>query len=279
MKSKEQLICDIKEIFHSCDGNVISEEISLDGCAGLKLFEEPVVGFSSAEDALYAQYKKPDVIGETFMLPCEWLSDAKTVISLFLPFTEKVRSSNRKDPKTISSEWLHARIEGQFFLIAFLKKLNAYFSNLGIRSCVPMTDPRFKVVRKDLEEGNPEGIHMESAWSERHAAYASGLGTFGLSRGLISSKGIAGRYGSILISETIEPDSRPYSGIYDYCTNCGACAEKCPVNAISKKHGKNHLICKIWLDEMEERHSPRYGCGKCQVGVPCECSIPNPVFR
>lgn len=275
MKSKEQLICDIKKIFRSCIGNRIPTDIAADACAEIPIFEEPVIGFSSAEDTLYAQYKQPDVIGDTFMMPAEWLSGAKTIISFFLPFSEEVRRSNRNDPQNISSEWLRARFEGQVFLNSFTEKIKTLFDEMGVRSCVPATDPRFKVIEKPLEEGNPEGKHMESAWSERHAAYASGLGTFCLSRGLISSKGVAGRYGSIIISEHVEPDVRPYTGIYDYCTKCGACISHCPVNAISKEHGKNQLLCSNWLDATKERYSPRYGCGKCQVGVPCECSIPK----
>jgi len=35
-----------------------------------------------------------------------------------------------------------------------------------------------------------------SSWSERHAAYAAGLGTFSLNDALITPKGIAHRLGS-----------------------------------------------------------------------------------
>ena len=37
---------------------------------------------------------------------------------------------------------------------------------------------------------------------------------------------------SIIISEEMEADVRPYTGVYDYCTNCGACIRRCPVKAI-----------------------------------------------
>ncbi|MBR3245814.1 MAG: 4Fe-4S binding protein [Parasporobacterium sp.] len=130
-----------------------------------------------------------------------------------------------------------------------------------------------------LDEKDPEGIHVSSNWSERHAAYASGLGTFCLSRGLISSKGVAGRYASIIVSEYFEPDERTYTGIYDYCIHCGACIRRCPVNAITLEDGKNQRICKEWIDKTSERYAPRYGCGKCQTVVPCESRIPDPVFR
>ena len=45
-----------------------------------------------------------------------------------------------------------------------------------------------------------EGVDQapRSTWSERHVAYAAGLGTFGLSRGLITARGIAMRCGSVV---------------------------------------------------------------------------------
>ena len=68
---------------------------------------------------------------------------------------------------------------------------------------------------------------------------------------------------------------RRYTGIDDYCIRCGACARKCPAQAISLEHGKNNVLCNAHLEKMKEKYSPRYGCGKCQVGVPCESSAPG----
>lgn len=114
-----------------------------------------------------------------------------------------------------------------------------------------------------------------SNWSERHAAYVCGLGTFGLSKGLITEKGMAGRFASIIIDTEMIPDKRAYAGIYDYCTMCGACVRRCPAGAISKENGKNHNICNEWLQKMGKKYAPRYGCGLCQTKVPCESRIPG----
>jgi epoxyqueuosine reductase QueG len=67
---------------------------------------------------------------------------------------------------------------------------------------------------------------------------------------------------------------RPYSGLYEYCTFCGACMKNCPVNAISPEEGKKHPPCSDYLDVIREKYAPRYGCGKCQVKVPCRDGIP-----
>jgi epoxyqueuosine reductase QueG len=108
-------------------------------------------------------------------------------------------------------------------------------------------------------------------------AFVCGLGTFGLSRGIITRRGMAGRLGSIVTKLELEPDEKTYKDIYEYCTMCGACARKCPVNAISLENGKDHKPCSDFLDMTEEKYKPRYGCGKCQVSVPCERKIPKKI--
>ena len=52
------------------------------------LFREPIVAFSSAEDKRYDELK--EIIGKWHQNPTEILSDAKSVISYFVPFTESV---------------------------------------------------------------------------------------------------------------------------------------------------------------------------------------------
>lgn len=125
-----------------------------------------------------------------------------------------------------------------------------------------------------------------STWSERHAAYAAGLGTFGLSKGLITKKGMAGRFGSVITNAEFSPSIRSYSSPFEYCIMCGACMEKCPVGAIDKARGyalgKDQLICGPYVGSSKlPPHGPhqriRYGCGKCQSGVPCESSLPKKV--
>ena len=61
---------------------------------------------------------------------------------------------------------------------------------------------------------------------------------------------------------------RKYTGIYDYCINCGACIARCPVNAISMAKGKDHIKCSLFQKKSMKLYEPRYGCGKCQICVP-----------
>ena len=272
---KEILFGELTGLFAGCEGNVISEEEALPGCAGLVLFEEPVFGVSAADDPIWDSFRRPDVVGDNFLLPEEWLPGAKSVLSFFLPFSERVRVTNREVPEDPSPEWRHARIEGQRFINAYTDRIRAFFESRGVRACVPATDPRFAVRTTPLPEDDPKGAHIASNWSERHAAFASGLGTFCLTRGLISRKGVAGRYGSVIVSAEIEPDARPYTGVYEWCVRCGACVRRCPAGAVSLEGGKNQIVCREYVHGTTGGHMPRRSCGKCQVGVPCEHGIPG----
>lgn len=108
---------------------------------------------------------------------------------------------------------------------------------------IPASDPRFESVTKpDADRAEKwQGASYTSNWSERHVAFVCGLGTFGLSKGLITEKGIAGRLGSLIVSEKFAPRTREYTDIYEYCTRCGACIRRCPAGAISLENGKEHL--------------------------------------
>lgn len=186
-----------------------------------------------------------------------------------------MRTSNRGREDTPSTEWLYGRIEGQNYINGVMsKKLTAWLEDRGARVVAPMQTDRFGM----KQVPNPEfadDYMFESTWSERHAAFVAGLGTFGLSRGLITERGVAGRFLGLVTDAEIEPDTRPYSDPYEYCIRCGACAPRCPVDAIIPDRGRINRICHVYLDEMKPVYAPRYGCGKCQTEVPCEHEIPK----
>ncbi|MCL2433935.1 MAG: 4Fe-4S binding protein [Clostridia bacterium] len=263
------------EYIRNSSENYVDKEIALKpDLAGMQIFNEPLFGYASADDLYFTEAKKPGIIGAHFMTPSEWLPGAKTVIALFLPFTEQVRTANRQNLSWPADEWLHARIEGQAFQNKICRFAEDLLKKEGFAALTPLIDPRFKT-GNPLASDKKEQNFYSSNWSERHAAYAAGLGTFGLSKGLITRKGVAGRYLSIVTSAVFEPDKRPYTGVYDYCNNCGACMRNCPASAISKEKGKNHCLCSEFLDTTKAKHAPRYGCGKCQVKVPCEDKAPG----
>lgn len=269
----KQLLIKSAEDFikHSEDNYITKEKAISDNVIGMKIFEAPIFAFGSADDEYFTLLKEPSVIGEHFLLPKEWLPQSETVISFFLPFSEEIKKGNKRDMSQPSEGWLHGRIEGQVLLNKLCMFLNSVLINEGYKSLVPALDERFW---SNTNHSNHEA-KFTSNWSERHAAFICGLGTFGLSKGIITEKGMAGRFGSIITELYLSPDKREYGNIYEYCSMCGKCARNCPVSAISIENGKNHAICSEFLDQTAERYKPRYGCGKCQVDVPCESKIPK----
>lgn len=233
---------------------------------GIKMYDTPLLGIASDDDAWFDRFTEEGIIGPKFMKPREWLTGAKSILSYFLPFTEEVRDTNRKAGLP-SEEWVSARIDGEVFNQAVRSFLIELIVQHGEQALAPALDSRFRVENRI------------SNWSERHVAFVAGLGTFGLHRALITSKGTAGRIGSVITTLDIKPTQRPYTRFDEYCPfltrgKCGACIKRCPPAAITAR-GKDHSICSDYIDkEILSRFQPRYGCAKCNISVPCESGIP-----
>jgi epoxyqueuosine reductase QueG len=262
---------------------VASEAAIRPDLIGFRMFDSPIFAFGDAHDPLFSDFKKPEIIGPEFQLPSEWLPSAAYVVSFFFPITERARKANAEAKDHPADEWLHARIEGQMFINAFSLWLEKEFTDVGYEAVAPSQNKRFSsslAGNSKISSGESEfPARYASNWSERHAAYVCGLGTFGLSKGLISAKGIAGRYGSVIVSAPLTVTPRPYTGVYEYCIQCGVCAKRCPAEAIDlargMHNGKSHSACAAFLKRTLDTYKPRYGCGQCQVAVPCEVRIPK----
>lgn len=204
------------------------------------IFDEPLVQFADGDDPIFTEYKT--IIGATHLTPREALAKAcdknpedmpphLSVISWILPITDKTRKSNHRRQKTPSRLWAHTRWYGE----KFNDQLRAYVVGLltdrGYLAVAPVLQPFFKM--------NMEKHGMYSNWSERHVAYAAGLGTFSLSDGFITERGIAHRCGSVVTNMELPASPRtalnPYSNCLFYVNGkCRACIVRCPSGAITE---------------------------------------------
>lgn len=237
----------------------------------LRLFDAPLIGCALADDPLFEAFLRPEVIGPHFRPPRLWLEGARTVVSFFLPFSAAVRVRNRAAASLPAEAWLYGRVEGQRFVEALSLHLAAALCEAGFEAVAPSLSPDFWTVSEPQSPGGPA---FTSNWSERHVAFACGLGTFGLSRGLITRRGMAGRFGSLVTGWEAPPTPREYDGPCAWCVRCGACARRCPAGAISLDRGKDHHLCLDYQTRILPRCQPRFGCGLCQTGVPCEAERP-----
>ena len=135
---KEALIDKIVNfVANSQDKSISDKDAIYPHLAGMKIYEDPLIGFASADDDPY----EPGI------------------------------------PQRCSAEWLHARIEGQIFLDKMTNYIQSILEIENFETVCPTTSGKLSMITPYI-----------STWSERHAAYAAGLGTFELSKGFITKK-------------------------------------------------------------------------------------------
>lgn len=245
-------------------------------------FDEPLVGFSAADDQLFVDYKS--IIGDFHRTPQEVMesalgadASAAAVISWILPITKGTRESNRLEDQYPSQAWAQTRFFGEQLNSALRRHLVVWLEERGHRAVAPQLSASWK-------EFADTPIGIASTWSERHAAYAAGLGTFSLNDALITPKGIAHRCGSVITDLQLTPTERPYPDHHHNCLyyrdgNCGICITRCPAGALSWD-GHDKTKCRQYvyttaIEAVAERFgTPQTGCGLCQTKVPCEGQIP-----
>jgi epoxyqueuosine reductase len=252
---------------------------------GGRYWDQPLVGFASGDDPLFRQYKK--TIGRYHFTPKEIfeLTFGKgqrpkqiSVISWVLPASEDIRKSNRKEDRYPSLLWAHARDFGEKFNVKLRNHIVSLLTKKGYPAVAPMNSPLFRRLKSPR-------VGLTSNWSERHVAYACGLGAFGLSDGFITPKGKAIRLGSVVTSLPLQASkkrlSHPYSNcLYYFNRTCKRCAERCPAGAITVR-GHNKDQCReysysvVKKAKMKEYRVTVTGCGLCQTKVPCEFGIPK----
>ena len=271
----------IKRCVLEASENTVTAETAADAAdIESPIYDEPVICIGSADDPLWAQIRKKQAVGEIWKTPKEWLPAAKRIISIFTPFSRYVLESNAKDPTYPGSAWLSGYNTGGALVKSAGRKTAQLLQEEGFQAVCPVVSPDFLSVSAPGSTPKlPPQLSYQSNWSERHAAFVCGHGSFGWSRGIITKRGIAGRFASVITDLELEPDERPYEGLYDYCVMCGKCAKNCPAQAIDMQEGKKHYPCNMWLNHMGEVTHFADTCGKCQVNVPCMDHIPAPKFR
>lgn len=252
--------------------------------AGDPAWDSALVGFASGADQIWQQYK--EYVGAFHWTPWEVFNQHRseenasaeqlTVISWILPQRQLVRKTNRRSRKFPSEEWARIRVYGEEFNVALRRHVVNSLEEIGLAAIAPMLAPNWTIVKSNR-------FSYASSWSERHAAHASGLGTFGLCDGLITARGKAMRAGSVIAKVVLKPTPRPYEDHRAYCLyyaegTCGKCIDRCPVRAITeaghdKEKCRQHLVrARTYVRKTYKFEG--YGCGLCQVGVPCEAGIP-----
>lgn len=252
-----------------------------------KLFDPPLLAVASANDPWFSRFK--EIIGPFHWTPQEAIAlhrsgaQARSVICFCLPVGAVARQANRTQERIPSRPWAYVRTFGEQMVTRLRLGLAAALERAGHAACAPQEMPQ------NHREHRPN-IGWSCNWSERHVAFVAGLGTFGLSGGLITLRGVAHRLGSVVTSLAVEPNDRPYGDDpFAWCLRtargtCGACIKRCPAGAIgqtmqerSKDACFDHTYRNIRGQKGRELFGwdGAYGCGLCQTAVPCEDRKPK----
>ncbi|MBI4288415.1 MAG: epoxyqueuosine reductase [Chloroflexi bacterium] len=251
----------------------------LDAFGNNAIFEDPLVGFASGGDPLFGEYKK--IIGEHHLTPQEVMENGGrppgrnlSVVCWALPIATDTKKGERREKTYPSRRWGHTRFYGEQFNDALRNAVAGMLEDMGYASVAPVAS-KFYWMSASKYAAN---------WSERHALYAAGLGTFGLNDGFITAKGIAMRCGSVVTSLELPPTPRTFKSHMANCPyvmdgSCGRCMERCPSGSISAQ-GHDKTKCFNHMKTVYEKFHEDYqvqiiGCGLCQTRVPCEMAAPK----
>lgn len=251
---------------------------------GIPAWDNFILGCAAGDDSIFEKLRRdadfpcftPLELFRTFYPEPDTSASELTVLCWVLPQRAETRAANSGAKP--SEVWGRAKLCGEKFYISMGLRLEKFFAERNIAAVFPMGHPA------EVKRFNSQKYYVASNWSERHACYAAGLGTFGLCDGLITPLGKAHRCGSIIIKAQLPPTPREYGDIHEYCPwftkkSCGLCIKRCPVGAISEK-GHDKEKCQAFLhgecaDFFESSGFQVYACGLCQAGVPCEDRIPG----
>lgn len=259
--------------------------------AGERAWDEPLVGFARGDDPMFASYKEH--VGPFHWTPAEALRLARpdlsfgdaqvAVMAWILPQTEAVRADHRREKQMPSRRWCLTRKHGEAINARLRRHVVAGLEAAGIPAAAPVQISEWSRV-----EGGK--FVYASTWSERHAAHACGLGTFGLCDGLITPVGKSIRVGSVVALADWDATPRPYTSHREWCLffatgKCGACIRRCPTGALSES-GHDKPRCKAYIRGVTSPHAEARlvgfavnACGLCQTGVPCEKGIPKVLLK
>lgn len=279
-------ISQIEQIVHEFWASAPSNSLHLE--TGEKAWDKPHLAVSRGDDPLYLRHK--ELIGPFLWTPEEAFALAfpdsavpaseLRVISYLLPQTTATKADQRLEQEMPTERWARSRFHGEEFNCELRLHLAEALTRAGHPAVAPERLPGFGYQQS-------ERFGLASNWSERHAAFIAGLGTFSLSDAMITRWGKAVRFGSVVAQIDLPASERSYGDdLHAWCLwyakgTCGACAKRCPADAITTGSGHDKQACFTYIRGTTAPYATRtYGtgatpCGLCQVKIPCESQVPQ----
>ncbi|MDH4271224.1 MAG: hypothetical protein OEW18_04530 [Candidatus Aminicenantes bacterium] len=260
------------------------------------IFGRPIMGVAEGNDDNFEAFRS--VVDPRHIRPTDFLRrqspalDGRNlikVVSWTLPFSREILISNR-GREWPSELYSVARNNGAALIHDVLGKIVRILQSHGYAAAAPAQTDEYDAFR------SPD-FTFSSSWSERHVAYAAGLGLFGLNGCLITPLGTNARFASLVTSLPLEVRLEKRTDYRSPCLEdggktCGRCLERCPVQAISRNgldkskcYDRRQTIRRKFLGDYSQKFGLRpspvvknglrepgfsLGCALCMSGVPCE---------
>jgi epoxyqueuosine reductase len=260
------------------------------------IFGRPIMGVVRGQDKIFEDFRR--VVAPRHIRPADFLRkqfpalDGRApirVVSWAFPFSREILNSNR-GREWPSELYSVARNNGAALIHDTIGEIVRILQSHGFASAAPAQTDEYDAFRSP-------GFTFSSTWSERHVAYAAGLGRFGLNGCLITPLGTNVRFASLVTCLPLEvrPEKKPdYRSpcLEDGGKNCGRCLERCPVQAISRSgldkskcYDRRQAIRRKFLTDYSQKFGLRpspivkngwrepglsLGCALCMAAVPCE---------
>lgn len=176
------------------------------------------VGFGSVND-----YKSPQSPGiETFF------PDAKTIIVIACRESSNCESDNKR-----------IAMNGRMDIMEFMRSCNYKLSRYLEKEvgCRAMSTP----VSYPLNMSREAKYGLVADFSQRHAAFAAGLGNWGRHNLIIHPRlGSRVLFTTVLCDKEFPPDPKVTE---ELCTHCNICVENCPGRALDEEGKTQEMKC------------------------------------
>lgn len=244
----------MKNLYESVTNIILKEVENLNRS---EIVRPPLVAISNPNDPRYNELK--GILGDIYKPPFELLPEAKSIISYFIPFTKELALSSANGA---SEMWAEAYITINKHFLRIDQAVSDYLKLLG-----------YDIYRI-------AGVHsykhdvLKCAWSHKSAAVIAGLGQFGLNNLLITDKGSAGRFCTILTTAPIEVSTYKTQVHCLYMKNksCKICMDSCPVSALSPDGFERFTCHDNVIIKNAEKFKEKIGfaevCGICISNCP-----------
>lgn len=224
------------------------------------IWKEPIVGFADANGSYISALK--EIVTPEHLLPGDFMENPNIGISYYIPFTEELATLNMNVEGNLAArEWSDAYNLTNTMIHDINQHIVEWLTDMGYRAA----SPTGVVFDKKL---------ILSNWSQRHIAYAAGLGTFGINNMLISEKGCCGRYGSVVVDISVEPDRilTEERCLYKKNGSCKKCVKNCFSGALTTEGFDRKKCFEICM--MNDAKTGADVCGKCDIDIPCAFKAP-----